>query len=266
MPRTPMLLALAALLALPSALPAHAVQTQAVAYEHDGVALEGFLAYDDQRPQHKGAVLIVHEWWGLNDYAKGRAKQLAELGYMAFAVDMYGPGKVTGDAEQASRWAGQLYGDRALLRGRVIAGLHAFREAAGLEAEAPVVAIGYCFGGTTVTELAYAGQPGVAGVVSFHGNPKPPAEDDKVTASLLICHGDADPLVPDEDLDKVTAALDAKDADWLLVRYADAKHSFTNPAADKVGMDAVGYDEKAAARAWRHMLAFFDELLGASDA
>jgi len=257
MTRTPLLIALAALLL---SAPVDAVQTKTVAYEHDGTELEGYFAYDEALAEHRGAVLIVHEWWGLNDYAKSRARQLAELGYLAFAVDMYGPGKVTEDAKQASQWAGQLYGDRSLLRGRVIAGLHAFREAAGLEAEAPVVAIGYCFGGTTVTELAYAGEPGVAGVVSFHGNPKPPAEDDRITASLLICHGDADPLVPDEELDKVTSALDAKDADWVLVRYADAKHSFTNPAADKVGMEAVGYNEQAADRAWRHMLAFFNEL------
>ncbi len=244
-------------------LPASAaVQTQNITYEHDGTELAGFLAHDDAVEQPKGAVLIVHEWWGLNDYAKSRATQLAELGYVVFAVDMYGPGKVTADAKQAEAWAGGLYGDRALLRGRVIAGLRAFRDAAMLDDDAPVAAIGYCFGGTTVMELAYSGEPNVAGVVSFHGNPKPPAEEDTITASILICHGDADPLVPDEELNQVTAGLDAKDADWLLVRYADAKHSFTNPDADKVGMDPVAYDEKADKRSWRHMLAFFEELFG----
>lgn len=247
-------------------LAAAEVQMQDVTYEHGDVELHGVLAQDEAVDEPKGAVLIVHEWWGLNDYAKGRTRQLAELGYVAFAVDMYGAGKVTINADQAGQWAGELYADRSLARGRVVAGLDAFREAAGLEADAPVVAIGYCFGGTTVTELAYTGAPGLVGVASFHGNPKPPAEDDTIRASLMFCHGDADPLVSNESLAELGDALDAKDADWLLIRYAGAKHAFTNPDADKAGMDAVAYQKTADQRSWRHMRAFFDELFAGAEA
>jgi len=259
---TPRWTALAAALLLATPIYGE-IKTTDVDYEHDGVALRGFLAVDAGRDTHKGAVLIVHEWWGLNDYARSRATQLAELGYVAFAVDMYGRGKVTDDPKQAGQWAGALYQDRALLRARAAAGLAAFHKAAGLADDAPVAAIGYCFGGTTVTELAYSNAPGLVAVVSFHGNPKPALEDDRVSATLLFCHGDADPLVKDEELEAVGQSLDAKDADWMLIRYSGAKHSFTNPKADAYGMDPVGYDEAADKRSWQHMLTLFDEVFGA---
>lgn len=241
------------------------IETTDVPYEHGDVALQGYLAVDRELESHKGAVLIVHEWWGLNDYARQRADQLAELGYITFAVDMYGQGKVTDDPKQAGEWAGALYQDRVLLRARVTAGLTAFRKAAGLADDAPVAAIGYCFGGTTVTELAYHNPPGLAAIVSFHGNPKPALEDDTITATLLFCHGDADPLVKDEELEAVGESLDAKDADWMLIRYSGAKHSFTNPKADDYGMDPVGYDEHADKRSWAHMLALFNEVFAADE-
>ncbi len=246
-----------------SAGPASAeVKVTAVTYEHDGVELRGYLAVDDAVEKPKGAVLVVHEWWGLNDYAMSRTKQLASLGYVAFAVDMYGPDKVTDNPKEAGQWAGAIYSDRALARGRVNAGLKAFRDAAKLGEDAPVAAIGYCFGGTTVTELAYSNPAGLVAVVSFHGNPQPPAEEDTVTAKVLICHGDADPLVSDESLTAVTDALNTKAADWLLIRYSGAKHAFTNPKADDYGMAPVAYQKEADQRSWRHMLSLFDEVFG----
>jgi dienelactone hydrolase len=229
-----------------------------VPYTHDGVELEGYLAIPEG--ESRGAVLVVHEWWGLNVYAKMRAKMLAELGYVAFAVDMYGKGKVTSDPQQAGQWAGAVTGDREKYRARALAGLEAFKNTGRITDGMKVAAIGYCFGGTTVTELAYA-DAGLAGVVSFHGNPKPPMEGDNVTASIMICHGDADPLVPDETLNAVTDALDAKGVNWVLIRYSGAKHAFSNPDADSYGMPPVGYDEKADKRSWEHMKAFLDEVL-----
>lgn len=234
------------------------VATESVPYMHDGVELEGYLAVP--KGDAKGAVLVVHEWWGLNDYAKMRAKMLAELGYVAFAVDMYGKGKVTSDPEQAGQWAGAVTGDRAKYRARVLAGLEAFTNTDTITDGMKVAAIGYCFGGTTVTELAYSGAD-LAGVVSFHGNPKPAMADDTINASVLICHGDADTLVSDESLDAATDVLDAKGADWLLIRYAGAKHAFSNPDADGYGMPPVGYNEKADKRSWEQMRSFLDEVL-----
>ena len=218
------------------------VTTQSVPYTHDGVELEGYLAIPEG--EAKGAVLVVHEWWGLNDYAKMRARKLAELGYVAFAVDMYGKGKVTRDPAQAGEWAGAVTGDREKYRARVLAGLEAFTNTGTIAEGMKIAAIGYCFGGSTVMELAYSGAD-LAGVVSFHGAPKPPKDGDTIKASILICHGDADTLVSDESLNAVTDALDARGVDWLLIRYAYAKHAFTNPDADSYGMPPVGYNKLA---------------------
>lgn len=233
------------------------ITEQAVPYTHDGVELEGYLALPEG--EARGAVMVVHEWWGLNEYAKMRADMLAGLGYVAFAVDMYGKGKVTDEPGQAGQWAGAVTGDRAAYRARAMAGLDAFKKTGHTDG-LKIGAIGYCFGGTTVIELAYAGAD-LAGVVSFHGNPKPAMESDMVKASVMICHGDADPLVSDESLDSATDALDAKGVDWLLIRYAGAKHAFSNPKADSYGMPPVGYDEKADKRSWSHMRAFLDEVM-----
>ncbi len=230
---------------------------QPIPYSHDGVELEGYLAIPEGQP--RGAVLVVHEWWGLNDYAKKRTDMLAELGYVAFAVDMYGKGKVTDDPAQAGQWAGAVRKDQADYRARAMAGLDAFKKTGHIDG-LKIGAIGYCFGGTTVLELAYGGAD-MAAVVAFHGNPAPPLEDDKINASIMICHGDADSLVSDESLDATTDALDVKGVDWLLIRYAYAKHAFTNPDADSHGMPPVAYNAKADKRSWEHMKSFFDELL-----
>ncbi len=233
------------------------VTTEPVPYTHDGVQLQGYLAIPDG--EVRGAVLVVHEWWGHNEYAQMRARMLAELGYVAFAVDMYGKGKVTDSPEQAGQWAGEVTSDRALYRARATAGLEAFKATEHVTDGMKIAAIGYCFGGTTVTELAYSGAD-LVGVVAFHGNPKPPLPDDQITAAILFCHGGADPLVPDDAIKAATAGLDAKNVDWQLIRYAGAKHAFSNPKADTYGLPPVGYDEKADKRSWAHMRVFFDEI------
>ncbi len=233
------------------------IANESIPYSHDNAELEGYLAIPEGEP--RGAVLVVHEWWGLNDYAKKRTDMLAELGYVAFAVDMYGKQRVTDDPALAGQWAGAVRKDQAEYRARAMAGLDAFKKT-GQTDGLKIGAIGYCFGGTTVLELAYTGTD-LAAVVAFHGNPAPPMASDNVNASIMICHGDADSLVSDESLDATTDALDAKGVDWLLIRYAYAKHAFTNPDADSYGMPPVAYNAKADKRSWQHMKSFFDELL-----
>lgn len=241
------------------------IRTEFVAYKDGDVELQGFVAYDAATDAKRPAVLVVHEWWGLNDYAQQRATQLAQLGYVGFAVDMYGKGRVTSEREEASAWAGKLYGDAPMWRARIHAGLAACRAHPRVD-PARIAAIGFCFGGSTVLQLAYSGAD-LAGVVSFHGGLAPPAAaDGQIRARVLILHGADDPMVPDEQVKPVLDALRAKKADWQLVYYGGAVHSFSNPKAGGVGIAGVDYHEPTADRSWRLMKAFLDELFGAQQA
>jgi dienelactone hydrolase len=239
-----------------------AMRAQTVGYEHGDVALEGYLVYDDAVEGKRPGVLVIHEWWGLNEYIKRRARQLAERGYVVFAVDMYGGGQVTEDANEAGMWAGRFRNDRTLLRARAAAGLGVLLKQEQVDAE-KVAAIGYCFGGTTAMELAYSGAD-LAGVVSLHGTLKPPSEEDlnRIRASILICHGSDDAMMSDQELHNVTNALERAGVDWLKIIYGHAKHAFSNPAADVAGIEGVGYNERAARRSMQHMLLFLKEVLG----
>ncbi len=243
------------------------VVTKPVAYEHAGTKLEGLLAYDDAKVSaaHPGAgVIVVPEWWGLNDYTKGRAKQLAELGYVAFAVDMYGAGVTTEDPKKAGELAGQFYG-KPLMAERAQAGLDQLL-ATGLVAPNRVAAIGYCFGGSTVQALAYSGAP-LAGIVSFHGGliPVPADAAGRTKAKILICHGAVDPFVSKNDVDAFMKAMNDGKFDYQFISYAGAVHAFTNPHADDVAKATglpVAYNRAADHRSWAHMKAFFKEVLG----
>lgn len=258
---------LAVLLPLLSALPASAkLVTRTVAYEHAGVKLEGYLAYDDARTAQGKApgVLVVHEWWGLNDYTRIRAEQLAKLGYVAFALDMYGAGQNTTDAKQAGAWAKQFYG-KPLMAERAQAGLNQLLET-GLVDPARVAAIGYCFGGSTVQALAYTGAP-LAGIVSFHGGliPVPADAAGKTKAKILICHGAIDPNVPAADVAAFKKAMNDGKFDYQFISYSGAVHAFTNPGADRLatanGMEGgIGYNAAADQRSWSHMQVFFAEI------
>ncbi len=250
--------ALFALAATSSA--AAAVKTETVTYEHDGQKLVGFLAWDDSSTARRPGVLVVHEWWGLNDYARRRAKMLAELGYVAFALDMYGDGKVTQHPREAGQWASQIRSNVDRWRGRAMAGLNVLRNHKLVD-PSRLAAIGYCFGGATVLEMAYAGAD-LRGVVSFHGSLPVPdeAEARRIKASILVCHGAADGFTPEERIQQFRAALDKAGADWLMVYYAGARHSFTNPDAGNYGIEGIRYNRKADRRSWAHMRQFFDEI------
>jgi len=237
-----------------------AIVKRLIEYKHENTTLEGFLCYDDALTGKRPAVLIVHEWWGCNDYAKSRAEQVAKLGYVAFALDMYGKGVTTTKPDEAGRLMGEM---KKVMRPRAKAGLDVLLSQPNVDKD-KVCAIGYCMGGTTALELAYSGAP-LAGVVSFHGNLTLPSAEDagRIKAKLLVCHGAADAFQPEKEVAAWRDAMHKTKADWQMIYYAGAVHAFTNPNADKAGVPGVAYDAKADARSWRHMQDFFIEVFGA---
>jgi dienelactone hydrolase len=236
-----------------------------VAYEQGGVKLEGYLAYDDSKvavDKKAPGVLVVPEWWGLNDYARSRAEQLAQLGYVAFATDMYGAGVTTTDPKKAGELSAQFYG-KPLMAERAQAGLDQLL-ATGLVEAGHVAAIGYCFGGSTVQALAYSGAP-LAGIVSFHGGliPVPADAAVKNKAKILVCHGAVDPFVSKESIEAFMKAMNEGKFDYQFVSYAGAVHAFTNPGADQLAKATglpIAYNAAADHRSWAHMQVFFKEL------
>jgi dienelactone hydrolase len=253
----------AAFVLLATSLARAEIVTKDVPYEHNGVKLKGYLAYDDAKV--KGAapgVLVIHEWWGLNDYPKQRARQLAELGYVAFALDMYGDGVVATDAKRAQELAGPFYSDPGLMRDRAMLGLKQLMGQANVDTSR-IAAIGYCFGGTGVLELARSGAP-VAAVVSFHGGLKTPkpAEKGQVKARVLVCNGADDPMVKNADREAFMQEMEAAGADYAFINYAGAVHGFTNPKAGTLGVAGVAYNQKADERSWRLMQDWLTEAFG----
>jgi dienelactone hydrolase len=237
------------------------INTSTVDYEHDGVALQGYLAVPEGAGKRPG-VLIIHEWWGHNEFAREQAERLAREGYVAFACDMYGTGVKAETAEAAGALAGQFYTDRDLFRARARAGLDTLAKQPGVDAD-KLGAIGFCFGGTGVLELARSGAP-VDVVVSFHGGltTTKPAKEGAVKATVLVCNGFDDPHVKPEDRQALMGEMNGAKVDWQFIEYGHAVHSFTNPGADKRGIDGVGYNEPAAMRSWQAMLDLFSEKLG----
>ena len=234
-----------------------AVIEKNITYQEGDTVLEGFLAYDDVAGKRPGVVL-VHEWWGLTEHPKNWARRLASEGYVAFALDMYGKGNVTDDSQQAGKWAGQFYGDPALAERRFNAGLAVLRAEETVDASR-VAAIGFCFGGTIVLEMARMGSD-VNGVVSFHGGlaSRVPEDQKNIKAAVLVCHGADDPHVSQEQLLAFIDEMKQAKANWQLDMYGGAVHSFTNPKADR---ETARYHERAAKRSWADMLRFFDEIL-----
>jgi dienelactone hydrolase len=236
------------------------IATEEIAYRQGDVTLRGFLAWDADREGQRPAVLVVHEWWGLNDYARQRARKLAGLGYIAFALDMYGEGKVTEHPSEAGEWAGKIRANVDTWRSRALAGLKILQSHPLADSER-TAAIGYCFGGSTVLQLAYANAP-VRGVVSFHGALPPLSEETKqVKPAVLVCHGAADGFISQESIQAFQAGMERVEADWHMITYGNARHSFTNPDADQRGIDGLRYNKKADHRSWQHMQLFFDEIL-----
>lgn len=233
-----------------------------VKYTLDGTHYEGVLVFDDAKPGPRPGVLVLPEWWGLNDYAKNRARQLAEMGYIAFVADMYGGGKVTRDVKQAEAWSGEVYSKPGAFAARSKAALDALRNEQGVD-KAHLGAIGFCFGGTALLKLVYSGEK-LDGAVVFHGGLMAPDanEQKQIHASLAILHGAEDTFTKPEEIEKMKKALEGAKADWYMVTYAQAQHAFTNPEADKFKIPGIGYNEKAAKRSWAEMEHFFRVQLG----
>ena len=249
---------LAAFLLVGFAGVAHAVvKIEPVDYKDGNVALKGQIAYDDAAKDKRPGVLVVHEWWGLNDYAKQRARMLAEAGYVAFALDMYGDGKSTEHPDEAGAWASAVRANAKTGMDRFMAGYNVLKADKHVD-PAHISAIGYCFGGGVILSAALAGAP-LDAVVSFHGSlPTDPATG-KVTARILVCHGAADPFSTPEQVAGFMKAVTDAGADWEFNFYANAKHSFTNPDAGTHKMPQLEYNEKADKRSWAAMLSFLAE-------
>ncbi len=248
------------------ALPAAAeVQTQVVTYQDGDVTLEGYAAYDpDQVTGKAPGVLVVHQWMGLTDYEKLRCRQLAELGYVAFALDIYGKGIRPADTSEAGQMAGKYKSDRKLYRQRLNRGIEQLKKLQQVDSTR-LAAIGYCFGGTGVLELARSGAE-VNGVVSFHGglDSPSPADGKNVKAKVLVLHGADDPFVPQKDIDAFIAEMNNAKVDWEMTSYSGTVHSFTQPMAGNDNSRGAAYNERADMRSWDAMKTFFASLFAKS--
>jgi dienelactone hydrolase len=235
------------------------VVTRTVAYTHEGKTLQGYLAYDDARAGPRPGVLVIHEWWGLNEYTKSRTRELAGMGYVAFAADMFGEGKTTRDPGEAQAWSSAASSQPGQLAILSKAGLDVLRREKNVDDD-KLAAIGFCFGGTAVLQLAYAGVP-LKAAVTFHAGLVVPDEKQalKIRAPILILHGAEDTFVKPETIDGLRKALDAVKVDWYMGTYANAVHAFSNPDAGSFKVPGMGYNEKAARRSWDEMQRFFAE-------
>ncbi len=235
------------------------VVSKPVEYSQNGAVLEGYLAYDDAAQGKRPGVLVVHEWWGLNDYVRSRVDKLARLGYVAFALDMYGKGIWTTNPAEAQDLSGHLMGT-PLMRERARAGLDILRNNSRVNPK-KIAAIGYCFGGTTVLELAYSGAD-LAGVVTFHGGLTAAKAEDlsRIKARFLICHGADDGFISAEAINAFQEGMRKSGVDWQMIFFGGAVHGFTNPAADKYGIKGLAYNKLADERSWHYMQFFFKEI------
>jgi dienelactone hydrolase len=236
------------------------IHTETVEYKSGNTILKGFLAYDQNITGKHPGVLIVHDWTGLGDYPKMRAEQLAKLGYIAFAADIYGNGIVAKNMDDAAKLAGQYSKDRTAVRERMNAALKTLEENKFVDAN-KVAAIGYCFGGMCVLELARSGAD-IKGVVTFHGNLSNPNPDDakNIKAKILVCTGADDPYVNKEQVENFKKEMDDAKVDWQMDIYSGAVHAFTIPTAGNDNSKGAAYNEKADKRSWQVMMDFFDEI------
>ena len=239
------------------------LETKSVSLMADGKELLGHLAWDTEIEGERPGVLVFPEWWGLNDYIKKRTEQVASLGYFAMGVDMYGNGKTADHPEEAGSLMNGVLGDLDLLKSRVEAAYQALRNEELADSNR-MGAIGYCFGGALVLNMARFGMD-LQGVVSFHGAldsmQKPgPGE---VKAKILVCHGAADQFIPDEAIVNFKKEMEEASADFEFVDYQGALHGFTNPAADERGKAfnlPLAYDEKADLQSWQAMESHFEKV------
>ena len=238
------------------------LKEEMISYKLDSSTRNNFVVYDENIEGKRPVVLVIHEWWGLNDYAKMRARELAKLGYIAMAVDMYGDGKMGDDPRAAQNLAGPFYVNPALAKPIFDAALNKLKEFSEADAT-KVAAIGYCFGGAQVLNLANMGED-LKGVVSFHGNLNVvPANKDLLKAQVLVCHGAADEFVPQTEVDLFKKQMDSIGAKYTVKIYENATHAFTNPNATAMGdkfQMPIKYNATADTASWKDMKAFFQQI------
>lgn len=241
-------------------------ESKTITYKDGDVTLEGYAIWPTGMAHKAPGVLVVHDWTGLQDYTKMRAGMLAQLGYAAFCVDIYGEGIRPPGPPASSQEAGKYKNDRALFRQRLALGLEQLKKLPTIDTTR-LAAIGYCFGGTGVLELARSGAD-VSGVVSFHGGLDSPTPDDgkNIKSKVLVLHGADDPFVPKKDIESLVAELNAGKVDWQMVAYSGAVHSFTNKAAGNDNSKGAAYNENADLRSWIAMKNFLSEIFSTPDA
>jgi dienelactone hydrolase len=252
--------ALALLLVTVAATPSRAaVKTETLEYKDGDQVCEGYLAWDDSFHGKRPGMVVVHEWMGLGDYAKRRAREVAALGYVALAADIYGKGIRAKNPQEAGQLAGKFKGDLPLLRSRARAAFDTLARDVRVDGS-KVYAMGYCFGGTAALELARGGAP-LAGVVTFHGGlaTKNPADAKNIKGRVLVLHGAADPFVPQTEVAAFRKEMDDARVDWQLHEYSGAVHSFTNPDSGNDPSKGAAYDAKADARSWEALKVFLAE-------
>jgi dienelactone hydrolase len=239
------------------------LKEETVTYQLDGtndsLVMDGYIVYDENKEGKRPAVIVVHEWWGLNDYAKMRARELARLGYIAMALDMYGNGKRADNPDSAGKLATPFYMDTKLAKARFDAAMAKLKTYALADMD-NAAAIGYCFGGAQVLNMAKMGEP-LKAVVSFHGNLNVMVPDKNLLkAKVLVCHGAADPFVPQAEVDQFKKQMDSVGAAYTFKAYEGATHSFTNPNATMMGEKfklPIKYDAAADSASWKDMKEFF---------
>jgi len=237
--------------------------TEEITYTEGDTEMRGYLAYDDREMDPRPGVLVVHEWWGHNEYARMRARMLATMGYTALAVDMYGDGKTANHPKDAGKFASAVGGNMPLAKARFEAALNTLQNHKTVRSD-DIAAIGYCFGGAIVLNMARQGID-IDGVVSFHGSLTTgnPAQSGTVNAKVRVFNGEADPFIKAEHISAFKEEMEAAGVDYQFVNYPDVKHSFTNLKADDFGQRfdlPLAYDKHADEDSWRQMSDFFREI------
>ncbi len=233
-----------------------------IQYRQGDTDLEGLLVYDNSIQTPRPGVLVFPEWWGLNDFPKQQAENLARMGYVAFAADMYGKDVTTDSAEEATKLSTAVKSNLDLLRGRAQAAFDVLAKDPHVD-RSHIAAIGYCFGGTVALELARSGAD-LAAVVTFHGGlaTDRPEDAKNIKAKVLVCTGGEDAFVPPAQVAAFEDEMKAAHVDYQVIVYGGAHHAFTNPAADSHHIPNIAYNADAARRSWAAMAAFFDEIFG----
>ena len=242
-----------------------AVVGKEVVYTSDSLTMKGYVAYDDKFEGRRPGILVVHEWWGQNEYLRKRAEMLAGLGYVALAVDMYGNGKQAGHPDDAGKFASEVMSKMTTMQARFNAAMELLKKDEHVDV-GRIGAVGYCFGGGVVLAMARGGA-NLKAVVSFHGSlaTQHPATKGIVKAKILVCNGADDKFISADDIEKFKAEMKSAGVDMKFVNYPGAIHAFTNPGATELGKKfnmAIAYNENADKKSWAEMQKLFNKAFG----